>query len=1339
MRGPRTGSCSACSLSARSTAGGYRRTGRSPRQRTSPDCSPPTRTSGPICSGPGPTAPTESCPRTCAGSRAVWRRLRERIGSAEPGRAARRGLRDGCGSVPTPSTCPHRLSVFGPDPADPRPARRAGRAGRAPRRPPVAAASLAGAVGGRRAARRRARRLRAAARDGTARRPAHPLLASLGRDAASCSCCSPRSTPARTDHHHALTEPPATLLGRLQADLAADQPSAPASRLAADDRSVQVHACHGPPRQVEVLREVLLGLLADDPTLEPRDVLVMCPDIEAYAPLISATFGLGRSSGGPAVRAATPATGCGCGWPTGPCARPTRCSPPSPSCSTSPTAGSPPPRCSTWPPSPPVRRRFRFDDDDLERLRDWVAADRRALGARRRSTGRRSGLDELPQNTWETGLDRLLLGAAMAEDRRHGGCAGSAPRCRSTTSTPTTSTWPVGSPSCSTGSPSVLARLDGAQPLARWLTALDRRPRPAAARPTERDAWQQAQARRELADVADGRRRPGRHARRCGLDDLRALLADRLRGPPDPGELPHRQPDDVLDGADALGAAPGGLPARAGRRRVPAQRRRRRRRPARPRPAASASATPRSEDRQLLLDAVLAAEEHLVVLYTGADERTNARRPPAVPVGELLDALDRLLAAGRRTSAAATRSSIRHPLQPFDARNFTAGALGRGGPFSFDRPALARRPGRSRRAATGRRRSSPRRCRRRRAGRGRRSTTWSASSSTRCAGSCGSGSSCRSAQDEEEVADELPVELDGLTKWAVGDRLLGACCAAPTSPPCRQAEWRRGVLPPSALGQPRPRRRAARGRAAARRAAPTCARRSRGPSTSRSTCRTAGASAAPSAACTATTVVRVTYSRLGAKHRLRAWVQLLALAAARRRTPLDGGHRRPRPARGGRLPALDARPGRTRRRAAACSPSWSTCATAALREPLPLRGQDLARYARARAPATGPVAAAVRDAERDWTADKFAASRTTVSTSWSGASAPPLDVLLEHAAARATSATWCDETSRLRRARPPALDAAARRTRSWSRPVSTPTPPTGRRAVDAAGLRRLRPLPAGTAVLEASAGTGKTFTIAALATRYVAEGARRARPADARHVRPRRDPGAAGPGAGAAGQRRAGAAPTPRRRAAATTTWCGSSPTCPTTRSRSAGAGWPPRSPTSTPPPSPPRTASASRCSPGSAWRPTPTRTRPSSRTSPTWSTRSSTTSTSAVRHARRRAARLDTPRPRKVARAAVGDRQAGLEPADADRRRAAGQRYGFARRRPRRGRAPQAAAPAARLRRPAAPGSATRSPTPSTGEAARQRVRAATGSCWSTSSRTPTRCSGRSCGSPSTGTRRWC
>ena len=78
---------------------------------------------------------------------------------------------------------------------------------------------------------------------------------------------------------------------------------------------MQVHACHGPARQVEVLREVLVGLLQDDPTLEPRDIVVMCPDVETYAPLITAGFGLADWSppSGPAV---TRLTGSGCGWPT---------------------------------------------------------------------------------------------------------------------------------------------------------------------------------------------------------------------------------------------------------------------------------------------------------------------------------------------------------------------------------------------------------------------------------------------------------------------------------------------------------------------------------------------------------------------------------------------------------------------------------------------------------------------------------------------------------------------------------------------------------------------------------------------------------------------------------------------------------------------------------------------------------------------------------------------------------------------------------------------------------------------------------------------------------------
>ena len=77
-----------------------------------------------------------------------------------------------------------------------------------------------------------------------------------------------------------------------------------------------MHACHGPARQVDVLREVLVGLLEDDPTLEPRDILVMCPDIETFAPLISAGFGLAPDRRPHGRRTATPRTGCGSSSPT---------------------------------------------------------------------------------------------------------------------------------------------------------------------------------------------------------------------------------------------------------------------------------------------------------------------------------------------------------------------------------------------------------------------------------------------------------------------------------------------------------------------------------------------------------------------------------------------------------------------------------------------------------------------------------------------------------------------------------------------------------------------------------------------------------------------------------------------------------------------------------------------------------------------------------------------------------------------------------------------------------------------------------------------------------------
>ncbi len=59
----------------------------------------------------------------------------------------------------------------------------------------------------------------------------------------------------------------------------------------ADDLSIQIHSCHSPLREVEVLFNNILKMLEKDPSLKPKDILVMTPNIDKYAPFIQAVFG----------------------------------------------------------------------------------------------------------------------------------------------------------------------------------------------------------------------------------------------------------------------------------------------------------------------------------------------------------------------------------------------------------------------------------------------------------------------------------------------------------------------------------------------------------------------------------------------------------------------------------------------------------------------------------------------------------------------------------------------------------------------------------------------------------------------------------------------------------------------------------------------------------------------------------------------------------------------------------------------------------------------------------------------------------------------------------------
>ena len=226
------------------------------------------------------------------------------------------------------------------------------------------------------------------------------LLASWGRDSREMQLVLSAGGAAPADIHHPSPPPADTLLGHLQRDVQEDRPAPGAPLpgsddarpiLPAEDRSVEIHSCHGRARQVEVIRDAILHALADDPTLEPRDVIVMCPDIEAFAPLIQATFGAGEAASEPD----------GAGEPasdrTPPADLRVRLADRSLR-QTNPVLGVvaallelgeqrlTASQVLDLADRGPVRRRFRLDDDDLTRVQDWISAGGDPLGPGRRSS-----------------------------------------------------------------------------------------------------------------------------------------------------------------------------------------------------------------------------------------------------------------------------------------------------------------------------------------------------------------------------------------------------------------------------------------------------------------------------------------------------------------------------------------------------------------------------------------------------------------------------------------------------------------------------------------------------------------------------------------------------------------------------------------------------------------------------------------------------------------------------------------------------------------------------------------------------------------------------------------
>ena len=80
---------------------------------------------------------------------------------------------------------------------------------------------------------------------------------------------------------------PANTLAILQDDILNLLPPSNCPR----DDSIEIHRAHTPERELQILKNRLLALFNDNPSLNPADVAVLMPNLNDYAPLIDSVFG----------------------------------------------------------------------------------------------------------------------------------------------------------------------------------------------------------------------------------------------------------------------------------------------------------------------------------------------------------------------------------------------------------------------------------------------------------------------------------------------------------------------------------------------------------------------------------------------------------------------------------------------------------------------------------------------------------------------------------------------------------------------------------------------------------------------------------------------------------------------------------------------------------------------------------------------------------------------------------------------------------------------------------------------------------------------------------------
>jgi exodeoxyribonuclease V gamma subunit len=602
---------------------------------------------------------------------------------------------------------------------------------------------------------------------------------------------------------HPVPEPevsrPATLLARLQDDIRADRaPGRPA--LDASDRSIQFHACYGPTRQVEVLRDALLHLLAEPGSdLTEDDIVVLCPALERFAPLVEAVFGASAEGG-----SSTASSSAGNG-PVGAPSLRYRIADQSIR-STNPVLGALSALLQLaggrfeavavvdFLSLGPVRERHGFDDDDLATVTEWAG-----------ETNVRWGLDAekrvpfgvpaaIAANTWQAALDRLLVGSAVFDSDLALAIGDVAPYGVEGGDVDTVGrlaevVWHLADLS---------TEVTRARPLTEWVHTL-RRACDALFAADRDSAWQIEALHRLFGDLVDSATVDG-VATLTPLTflDIRRMIEGRVDG------MPGR-PDFFRGGITVTSMTPLrwipfrvvcllGMDQSAFGSTV----------------ASSddlitmdphiGDRDSRSDDRAALLEAVLAAGDHLLVFRDGHDVRTNQEVPRAVVTAELFDAACQL-AGVRLQGDVDHRLEIDHPRQPFDERYFVPDGLVVGQVWGFDATSMAGAVARRHRSSdtvpflTGPLPPSP-------VGPGvvdlvDLRTFFANPASyflTRRL-------EARLPRPAEELSTVLPVQISHLERYRAGNRLLKVRLAGGTVADWASVERASGTLPPGLLEQ----------------------------------------------------------------------------------------------------------------------------------------------------------------------------------------------------------------------------------------------------------------------------------------------------------------------------------------------------------------------------------------------------------------------------------------------------------------------------------------------------------------------------------------------------------